>query len=281
MVQVLLAERLCCVRILAAIFVAALSLGAIPIPEIVGSFNAGDLRTGDVSIPNGVSVTSMINPDNGVPVVRVTNTSDGHIWVPLFQLPAAKVSDGEIRYRMTFDTEMPANFVQPGVQLDFATGDTVSTATPKNFSELKIAEPPLFTAEGNFWNEREDQIDSAAFGVMLYGPGIVDLERAEVLVQTKPFRGFSTETLLLMSAFAGIGLVFALGFMRIQPARPKPVQWSLPAIFRWAFAAMFVCGFFVLPQWESDWTIPFIFCGAGGFLMLDLPIFHRKRSTVS
>ncbi len=281
MVRVLLAERLCCVRIQAAIFVAALLLGAVPIPEIVGSFNAGDLRPGDVSIPDGVSVTSTMNPDNGVPVVRVTSTSEGQTWVPLFPLPASKVSDGEVRFRMTFDTDMPANFVQPGIRINYASGDSVLTATAKNFSELKLAEPPLYKSEGNYWNKREDGVENAIFGVMLYGPGIVDVERAEVMVHSEPFRGFSTETLMLMSAFAGIGLIFALGFIRTRPRATESTRWSIPLVLRCLFATMFVVGFFVLPQWESDWTIPFIFCGAGGFLMLDLPFFQRKRVAAS
>jgi len=275
MVHVLLAERLCYVRISAAIFVAALSMGAVPIPEIVGSFNAADLRINDVSIPEGVSVTTMINPDNGVPVVRVTNTSEGHVWVPLFQLPASKFTDGEIRYRMTFTSELAANYVQPGLQIDYTSGDSVSTATPKNFSELKLAEPPLFTAEGNFWNEREDRVKSAAFGVMLYGPGIVNLEQAQVLVQSEPFRGFSTETLLLMSAFAGIGLIFALGLVRIVPENATPTRLPMMTVLRSAFAGVFLMGFFVLPHWESTWTIPSIIIGALGVLAFDLPVFRR------
>jgi len=269
------------VRILAATFVAALFLGAIPIPEIVGSFNAGDLQTGDVSVPEGVSVTSMINPDNGVPVVRVTNASEGRNWIPLFPLPASKISKGEIRYRMTFGTDMAANFVQPGLQIDYASGDSVFTTTLKNFSDLKLAEPPLFTAEGNYWNERTDPIESVMFGLTLYGPGTANLELAEVMVQSEPFRGFNTETLLLMSGFAAIGLIFALGFLRVRPGSVRSTNWSLPATFRCAFAAMFIIGFFILPQWESNWTVPFIFCGAGGFLMLDLPVFRGKNASSS
>lgn len=268
-------------RILAATFVAALFLGAIPIPEIVGSFNAGDLQTGDVPVPEGVSVTSTINPDNGVPVVRVTNVSEGHTWVPLFPISASKISEGEIRYRMTFGTDMAANFVQPSLRIDYASGESVSTATLKNFSDLKLAEPPLYRAEGNYWNNRTDEIESVIFGLMLYSPGSVNLEKAEVMVQTEPFRGFNTQTLLLMSGIAAIGLVFALGFMRVRPSPADAARWSVPAALRCAFAAMFVIGFFVLPQWESNWTVPFIFCGAGGFLMLDLPVFRRTTRSSS
>jgi hypothetical protein len=282
MVHVLLAERLCCVRVTAAIFVAALLLGAVPVPEIVGAFNAHDLRVGALPVPDGVAITSTINPANGVPVVRVDHASTERVWVPLFPLPASKLTDGEIRYRMTFDTDIPANCVQPGVRLEYASGDSVTTATPKNVGELKVAEPPLFTAEAMYWNRRDERPQSAVFGVMLYAPGTVNIEQAEIMALTEPFKGFTTESLLLTCVSCTFILVFGLGFLGLRsPGAAR--RRSAKSLVRSIFATVFVAGFFVLPQWESNWTVPFILCGAVGFLLADLPVRQSnwRRSPVS
>jgi hypothetical protein len=234
-----------------------------------------------VSLPEGVTVSSVTSAQTGATVLRVNNANDGITWAPLFALPASRFGEGEIEYAMSFDTEAPANHVQPGLAIRHKTGEVVYTATRKNFSTLTLAEPPYFRSQGKYSYAREDRPKQAVFGLMLHGPGTVEIETAGVLIHSEPFRGIDAATALMMMALAGFGFLFCVGVVRAAPGGFGPMPFSLHGAIRTGGAVLFLAGFFVLPQFESNWTIPCILAGAITFLLADLPVLRQFDEDVN